>query len=389
MDPITHAASGALFASVIKERPATKWFLPLAALTAASPDIDVIFAHAPLDFLLLHRGITHAFAAVPFMALLISLCMYPLWNKKTPHAFSLGKTYLFAACLLLLHIWLDVVTTYGTLALLPFSEYRVRLNGVFIIDILVTLPIFAAIYWGQKQKKWAVLGLIWIFIYPSACVFWRMHLEDTALARLTNAGQNIEKIAVLPDAFAPLYWRLIYENDENFTPNKNTSNAPYTAKNMQGFSFAPAANTVWHQGLNALGSPRTELIAYPALPKEIAQSLSEQSERGLAYMQFSLIPTFELRPLSAETPLTEAREVAIYDLRFSSMLPFVIDLMHKRNNGEPTFLFLGKQQENTWTDVRLIFSGSGKDSLWQKPVPPQKPTWWQWLLGAAPPLKLQ
>ncbi len=387
MDPITHAASGALLASVIKERPATKWFLPLAALTAASPDIDIIFAHAPVDFLLLHRGITHAFAAAPFMAILLALCMYPLWSKKTPHAFSLGKTYLFAVTLLLLHIWLDVVTTYGTLALLPFSEHRVRLNGVFIIDILVTLPIFAALYWGQKQKKWAALGLIWIFIYPSACVFWRMHLENISLARLKGEGQNIEKIAVLPDAFAPLYWRLIYENNEDFVQNTNSNNVPYAAKNMQDFTFAPAANTVWHQGLNALGSPHTERIAYPALPKEMAQSLSKQSMRGLTYMQFSLIPTFELRPLGA--PLAEAREVAIYDLRFSSMLPFVIDLMQKRNNGEPTFLFLGKQLGEKWTDVRLVFSGSGKDSLWQKPVPPTKPTWWQWLLGSAPPLKTQ
>ena len=57
MDPVSHAASGAIALMALRSRPATAWALPLAALACASPDIDLVFCHSPLDVLLLHRGI--------------------------------------------------------------------------------------------------------------------------------------------------------------------------------------------------------------------------------------------------------------------------------------------------------------------------------------------
>ena len=68
MDPITHAASGAVAMLALPRRPLTRWAVPLAALAAASPDLDLIFASTPLQFLLLHRGITHSLAAMPALA---------------------------------------------------------------------------------------------------------------------------------------------------------------------------------------------------------------------------------------------------------------------------------------------------------------------------------
>ena len=64
MDPITHAASGAVAMLALPRRPLTRWAVPLAALAAASPDLDLVFVSTPLQFLLLHRGITHSPAAV-------------------------------------------------------------------------------------------------------------------------------------------------------------------------------------------------------------------------------------------------------------------------------------------------------------------------------------
>ncbi len=383
MDPITHAASGAVLALTLPQKPATKWFVPLAALVAASPDIDIIFAPLPVDFLLLHRGITHSLAAVPFMALLLAFCMYPLWNKKTPHAFSYGKTVFFASILLLLHIWLDVITTYGTLVFLPFSEYRVRLNGVFIIDFLVTLPLLTAIYLGTKQRKWAVMALIWICIYPSACVFLRYHLEHITLEKLQASGQEVTQITVLPDALAPLNWRVIYTTNQPYAPkahmHQNSPDNLLIGQNLKGFHFPPSEHTVWHQGIDFFGKPHTKAYNYPALPKALAQNLSEQSTRALAFLRFSLMPIFEKRSLESNS-----EEVAIYDLRFGSMLTWVKKIMDKRNDGQPTFLFLGEKEQQQWTAVRMVFSGSGLDSGWQPPTPPKTRTWWQWLFGAAP-----
>ena len=73
MDPVTHAASGALAMLAMPQRPATRWALPLAAFAAASPDLDILAASGPLQTLLLHRGITHALAAAPLMGLLLAM----------------------------------------------------------------------------------------------------------------------------------------------------------------------------------------------------------------------------------------------------------------------------------------------------------------------------
>ena len=78
---------------------------------------------------------------MPILGLLLALCCYPLWRSTTPGHWNFGKVWLLTCAMVLLHIWLDVVTTYGTMIFLPFSHERVRLNGVFIIDLLLTLPL--------------------------------------------------------------------------------------------------------------------------------------------------------------------------------------------------------------------------------------------------------
>ncbi len=377
MDPISHVASGAILALSLTHKPQTRYFVPLAAMVAAFPDIDVIFSPAPIDFLLLHRGITHSIFAIPIMAPLIALLLSPYWRAKTAGAWSYTKTCIFVGLLLLLHIWLDIVTTYGTMIFLPFSDYRVRLSGIFILDFLLLIPMILAVVYGFKHKKVAIICLMWIFIYPSACVGLRMWHEQTAIERLKH--HDINNIAVLPDAFAPFYWRLIYEDKTPYSPTivpeQLLKPDTIVAKSRLNYFFPATQNSVHHQGLDALGHPRTPVLSYPALEQSIADSLRQSSKRAKAYLDFCLMPIEEVRKLE------DGSEYFISDLRFGTMLPFVQSIMQLRNDGEPPFILLAKRQQENWTAVRLLFGGSGKDSKWQKPVPPTSPTWWQWLLG--------
>ena len=134
MDPITHAASGAVAMLAMPSRPASRLAVPLAALAAASPDIDVLMANTPMQFLLLHRGITHSLFVAPLLGLVLALVGCSLWRAHTSGHWRFAKTWLFMTAMVLLHIWLDCITTYGTMIFLPFSHMRVRLNAVFIID---------------------------------------------------------------------------------------------------------------------------------------------------------------------------------------------------------------------------------------------------------------
>ena len=136
MDLVTHAASGALAMLAMPQRPATRWALPLAAFAAAAPDLDILAASGPLQTLLLHRGITHALAAAPLMGLLLAILARPLWRYDTRNAWSFGGVWAFMMLLVLLHIWLDALTTYGTLVW-PGGDHR---------EWLVTLPRFPQLW---------------------------------------------------------------------------------------------------------------------------------------------------------------------------------------------------------------------------------------------------
>ncbi len=398
MDPLTHATSGALLALSLAHKPATRLFVPLAALVAASPDLDVIVAPLPLDFLLLHRGITHSLAAVPIMAFILVWCLLPVWRGHNAHpeltdmrnvagtyvspTWSFWKTYFFTAALLLLHIWLDCVTSYGTMIFLPFSDYRVRLNGIFIVDVFLAIPMLVALIKGWKGRQWAAAGLIWIFLYPAACVALRIYHEENTKTQFAQDGRRIEQLSVLPDAFAPLYWRLIYEEKDPFPPKEhalaNTLPAP-----MQGFYLSASSRIVYEQGLNAFGKTYTRAYPHPALPKDMALSLRDVSIDASAFLNFSVMPVFQVKEISPNHGSnSNAEEFVIFDLRFGSMLPFVKNIMDLRNAGTPPFLFFARHKENKWTEVRMAFISSGKQTSWKAPIPPRKSVpWWQWVLG--------
>lgn len=391
MDPITHAASGAVAMLALPRRPATRWAVPLAALAAASPDIDVIFCHTPLQFLLLHRGITHSLAAAPLLGLLLALLSRPLWRAHTPEHWGFAKVWLFMVCMVLLHIWLDVITTYGTMIYLPFSHERVRLNAVFIIDLLLTLPLLWAVLRWRARRGLMRLALAWIIVYPALCIGLNAWHTAQTEQRLTAEGRTAGRIVVLPDGFAPLFWRTIYEED------------------------GPQGRIVYSQGLDALGRPHDAPVPHKAAPPELMAALARQSVAADAFFDFTLLPVMspliaeDMPPGALHTPDADGTDGAgpetsgrvtymlFHDLRFGSSLKLVRAAMASRPNADIPFRYMtelempavnkdGTPQTEAPPEARLLlerlrFSDSGKDSHWQSPRPPASPGILDWLVG--------
>lgn len=359
MDPITHAASGAVAMLACPNRPASRWAVPLAALAAASPDVDIFFVRSPLDFLLLHRGITHSLAALPVMGVILAALMYPLWRRGTSGRWTFERTVLAAMGLVLLHIWLDCVTTYGTMIFLPFSEYRVRLNGLFIVDIWLLIPMLLTILRGRDRPKVVLTTLLWIFLYPAACVGLSMHHRAAAEERL--AAEAPRQVTVLPEVFAPLRWRVLYETD-----------TPYPA------SPAPrqTARSVHQQGLNFFGTPVTVVHDYPAAAPSLLDRLSKDSRSCRAFFAFTVLP------LQYVETNNNGKEYTFYDLRFATLVPFMQEILALRPNADfPFRLYVRTNPEGTPESVRMKFSDTGRDSGWHPPQPPHPPTIWEWLVG--------
>lgn len=366
MDPLTHAASGAVAWLAIPGRPQSRWGIWLAAMACASPDIDLAFIHTPLQFLQLHRGITHSFAFTPIFALLLALCCWPLWRKACPGRWAYLKVWLLCCAMVLLHIWFDVVTTYGTMVFLPFSHYRVRLNAIFMIDLLVAVPLYWALIRWRHKRTLILLTLCWIFVYPASSIAINAWHTGQCETRFAEKGRKVTELHVLPDAFAPLFWRVIYAEE------------------------TPDGPTVRAQGLNFLGQFRTEAKIHPGAPAELVRHFMDISIDCDSFFHFAMLPVMqscrqEDFPEDAALEATD-KLYMFYDLRFGSSLEFVRKLIAMRPNADIPFQLMTELDTREGNlpqlqRIRLRFSDSGRDSSWHKPRPPREPDWLEWLVG--------
>lgn len=395
MDPITHAASGAVAMLALRRRP--PYAVLAGALAAAAPDIDILFGNDPLTTLLLHRGITHALPAVPVFALLLALAALPLLrsgssdriylSSSSPGRWSFPAVWLSMACMLLLHIWLDCVTTYGTLIFLPFSAERVRLNGVFIIDFLLTLPLLWTIWrcrasrrrnYQDKRSALAAarLALLWVFVYPLLGVGLNArhtsHVTEDLRADTARRDAVLEDVVVLPDAFAPLFWRVIWQE-------RPVGVAPAGADALLRSDLPDSGSVVRTAGLDPLGRLRTPFSEpRPAMPQDAAAALASRSVEAGAFFEFALLPVLDTVPDADRNDMLApaVRQWRSYDLRFGSSLEFVRKLMALRPNADIPFQFFfaveaDEQGAPRLDSVRLRFSDSQRDSGWRQPAEPR------------------
>ena len=166
MDTITHGIAGALLAkSFLPERTGR---LAARAVTVGAflPDADFFadfVSNHPLIHAEFHRSITHSFAMLPLWSLLLG-ALTARWDERRRWLLLSGMYGLGIA----LHIALDLITSYGTLILSPWSRDRYALDIAFFADLTLTavvlLPqLLAWIYSSREQA--AHRGLIaWVSV---------------------------------------------------------------------------------------------------------------------------------------------------------------------------------------------------------------------------------
>ncbi len=398
MDIVTHAISGALMAYALPQRPKVRFCILFFALAACVPDLDILFCTTPSLFLNLHRGISHSIFAAPLLALLLALIAFPLRRRTTPQAFSLRTLWLLCLTCLLVHIGLDCITTYGTMIFLPFSDFRVRLNAVFIVDVFLTLPMLVffcvCVFKKTGRRKIAYMGLAWMVLYPGLCLALSSWAGHALANNLRAEGRTIHELVLLPDFFTPLYWRALYVEEQN------------------------GHLTEQEQSISGLGSPRGPACAHTPLRKEEILNLSAQSSISRDFFDLMLMPV--VRPLSernrkaaltalsflpmdahspgqapqrsggsghvmhpiADNVARELKFLLVYDLRFGSGLTIGRKLLGSRPRANIPFrLMVVLDRDDTVLLERIVFSDARKDSGWTSPVPPEPQTFAQWLLG--------
>ena len=159
MDTITHGIVGALLGKALfagpevpagradndaaqaLSSPTAKVAIAACTLGAMFPDIDVFagpLAHNSLSIMEWHRNITHSIVMLPLWAVILAAVSIPLskllkW-KSPPFSFLFG----IYAVGLASHIFLDLVTTFGTMVWSPVQYSRPAWDLIFILDLTLT-----------------------------------------------------------------------------------------------------------------------------------------------------------------------------------------------------------------------------------------------------------
>lgn len=142
MDSLTQIVLGAAVGEATLGRKVGNKALLWGAIAGTIPDLDVLYIKLiggdAIDEIVLHRGFSHSILFAFLMAPILGWLVNWLYKKK-PQADFKGWTTLFFWSIFT-HPLLDSLTTYGTQLFLPFSDYRVSIASVFVVDLFYTLP---------------------------------------------------------------------------------------------------------------------------------------------------------------------------------------------------------------------------------------------------------
>ena len=205
MDTITHGIAGALIGKAVfggdelfalrpmNAQRVITWSVMTGAIFPDSDTLRDIFSHNELLMITWHRSITHSLVCLPIFALLLALltrgvCHYFHWD--VPSFLTLSGLY---AVGILSHIFLDLVTTYGTMIWSPLGWSRPAWDLIFIVDFTLTglllLPQFLAWVYASKEKwKPRALGT-WLVSELALFVV-------AAIARTVGAPISAQNIAI-------------------------------------------------------------------------------------------------------------------------------------------------------------------------------------------------
>ncbi|MDQ6982481.1 MAG: metal-dependent hydrolase [Mariprofundus sp.] len=210
MDPITHAISGAALARAFPKNHIQPKHLFFLVLLAMAPDSDILLRlFSDTVYLQHHRGLTHSLLMLPLWAWLV----YSLASRSIRQNPVMPKLIILA---LLLHICLDLITTFGTMIFAPFSDRRFSFDLLFLIDPLFSacllIPLLAGLIWKQQSRKLSILGFALAFTYLALAY----HNQQQGMALARKAHPDAISYHALPMAFSPFNWQLIAKYPDDY-----------------------------------------------------------------------------------------------------------------------------------------------------------------------------
>jgi len=177
----------------------------IAAIVAGNlPDIDFVFrAFGAAFYYTHHRVLTHSVFGILALAVMLAAVFSYLVKQK-----QFKKYFVLSLVLIIGHVFLDLITSFGTEVFFPFSNVRLTFSLIPLIDVYV-LSIFAVGYWfiryGGEDKVKVAKATLFIFL---VFLLFKAGLNLYATQE-TAELKSFENVEVVPHFLNPFGWKAI------------------------------------------------------------------------------------------------------------------------------------------------------------------------------------
>lgn len=317
MEPVTHLLTGTCLGRAGLNR-ATALATITLTLAAEAPDIDMVwYVNGPVVGFAHHRGFTHTFLGVPFIAALVVgfvWLAHKLWRRFRPPLpaapgrfhppLRWGLLYLYACIGALSHLLLDFTNNYGLRPFFPFNHKWYAWSTVFIIEPLLLgvmiVGLLAPLLFGlissevgahsrmPRGRAGAIFALLFMVVLWGFRGFER-NRALAAMEALQYGGQEPVRVFANPYWINPFRWHGVIETRSFYQTFTVDSRRPEVDPDNRARTYYKPAET----------------------PATIA---AKNSMLGRAYLDWSKFPVIQTEERQGPEP---GYIVRFSDLRFS------------------------------------------------------------------------
>lgn len=281
VDNVTHSLVGLNLAHAFFKRRFPE-AVPALVLASNLPDIDgiALLALSPLA-VTYRRTFGHSLFLIPVWALALAWLL-----RRRYRSSSLWSLWILCLGGAYLHIFFDLINSFGVVLLWPLSDWRPELAMVFIIDIVLlavlALPHLSRLWQAGRARlsatcRWSAALVAGYLVFCGA----NRAYAQWKLDRTVGSGAPFSY--VFPEPLGPHRWRCVVRRDE----------ARYTE-----FLF------------HTLSGKSDPALTVPSFPNSPAVLRARASTNGKRLEWFFKAPVWR----------TEVDGVHVFDLRFRSLV---------------------------------------------------------------------
>ena len=176
-------------------------------LASNLPDIDIVLeARSDAAYILFHRGLTHSLVGLVLLPVALAAGLYWAYGGRT----RFGWLALVSAAGVAMHLLYDLVTSWGTMLLYPFSSERFALDWLFIVDLVTwALPVGVLVVCRRRPERGRVAVMVWLvalLVYGASAAAIHREAVWTVAESERGSGRGIAEAVAFPRLGAPWRW---------------------------------------------------------------------------------------------------------------------------------------------------------------------------------------